>query len=176
MDIKSLTLVERAILANQYKLFSMLDKKNAKEHLANAQIFEYGYTGLYEEALEHISDEISKEVCDETNDILVMFKHIHKAINGLSKEQRNKLELHKIRFDGFDADNDEHYYFAKFMIRKKHFYEHFSSAKMNSGSLASLPRYRKMLPVYKLIIDKPDYSFGKRELKRLIEAVRGEEH
>ncbi len=172
MEIKSLTLIERSILANQYKLFSMLDKKNAKEHLANAQVFEDGYAGLYEEVLENMSDEISKETCDETNDILVMFKHINKAISGLSKSQRSKLDLHKIRFDGFDADNDEHYYFAKFMIKKKHFYEHFSSIKMNSGSLASMPRYKKMLPVYKQIIDNPDYEFGKRELKRLIDAVQ----
>ena len=171
MEINSLTLAERAILANQYKIFSFLDKKNAKEHLANAEVFEKGYTGFYEEVFENISDEISSDVCKETNDILTMFKYIRKGIHNLKKHERDKLNLDKIRFDGFDADNDEHYYFAKFMIRKKHFYEHFSSMKMNSQSLASLKRYRKMLPVYKSILDKKIYSFGKNELIKFIEVV-----
>jgi len=171
MEVNSLTVTERAILANQYKIFSLLDKKNAKEYLANAEIFENGFTGLYEEVFENISDEISVEVCQETNDILTMFKYIRKAIHNLKKNEKQKLNLDKIRFDGFDADNDEHYYFAKFMIKKKHFYEHFSSAKMNSQSLASIRRYRKMLPVYKSILDKKIYAFGKNELIQFIEAV-----
>jgi len=171
MEINSLTLTERAILANQYKIFSLLDKKNAKEHLINAEIFENGYSGLYEEALENISDEIPIEVCNETSDILSMFKNINKAIHKLGKKERAKLNLDKIRFDGFDADNDDHYYLAKFMIRKKHFYEHFSSAKMNSGSLASIVRYRKMLPVYKSMLDKEPNALGEVELKELIKAV-----
>jgi uncharacterized protein len=171
MEIYSLTITERVILANQYKIFSFLDKKNAKEHLANAEVFENGYTGLYEEIFENISDEVSKEVCRETNDILTMFKHIQKSIHNLSKSEKARLNLDKIRFDGFDADNDDHYYFAKFMIKKKHFYEHFSRVKMNSRSLASIRRYRKMLPVYKSFLDKQIYTFGKTELSKLIEAV-----
>jgi uncharacterized protein YfbU (UPF0304 family) len=171
MDINSLTVAERAILANQFKIFSFLDKKNAKEHLVNAEVFENGYVGLYAEVLENISEETSKEICDETNEILVMYRHIQKAIHALEKKERAALNLDKIRFDGFDADNDEHYYFAKFMTKKKHFYEHFSSVKMNSQSAASIIRYRKMLPVYKAIVEKQTYVFGKKELKELIEAV-----
>jgi uncharacterized protein YfbU (UPF0304 family) len=172
MEINSMTLTERAILANQFKIFSLLDKKNAREHLVNAEIFENGYTGLYGEVLNNISEEITKEICDETNDILTMFKYIEKAIQNLDKKQRSKLNLDKIRFDGFDADNDDHYYFAKFMIRKKHFHEHFSHIKMNSHSLASIRRYRKMLPVYKSILDRQIHVFGKAELVELIAAVQ----
>ena len=171
MEINSLSIIERAILANQFKIFSFLDKKNAKEHLVNAEVFENGYVGLYAEVLENISEETSKEICEETNDILVMFKHIHKTIHELSKKERARIHTDKIRFDGFDADNDDHYYFAKFMIRKKHFYEHFAGIKMNSQSAASIIRYRKMLPVYKSILEKKNI-FGKKELTELIAAVQ----
>jgi uncharacterized protein YfbU (UPF0304 family) len=171
MGIHSLTIAERAILVNQYKIFSFLDKKNAKQHLANAEVFENGYIGLYGEVLENFSDEISIEVCDETNDILTMFGHIKKSISKLGKSERAKLNLDRIRFDGFDADNDDHYYYAKFMIRKEHFYKSFSKMKMNSHSAASLLRYRKMLPAYRSIIEKQIYFFGREELEELIRAV-----
>jgi uncharacterized protein YfbU (UPF0304 family) len=171
MEIRSLTITERAVLANQHKIFALLDKKNAKEHLLNAEVFENGYSGLYEEVLDNISEEIPREVCDETTSILVMFKHIQQVVHGLDKSERLKLNLDRIRFDGFDADNDDHYYFAKFMIRKKHFYEHFSHLKMNSHSQASLLRYRKMLPVYRDLLEEQADEWGKNELAELIEAA-----
>lgn len=168
----TLTVYERATLANQFKILSFLDTTNAESHLTDAEIFENGYTGLYTEALQHInSEETSREVCKETHDILTMFRYISNAVDRLTPAEKAALDLNRIKFDGFDANNDDHYHFATFMIEKQEKYTEHSGHDINSHSMASMIRYRKMLPVYKTIVDNHIYDFGVNELQQFIDIV-----
>ncbi|MBN8699570.1 MAG: YfbU family protein [Bacteroidetes bacterium] len=168
----TLTIFERATLANQFKILSFLDTANTESHLTDAEIFENGYTGLYSEALQHInSEETSREVCTETHDILTMFRYISNAIDRLTAAEKAALDLNKIKFDGFDANNDDHYHFATFMIEKQEKYTEYSERDINSHSMASMIRYRRMLPVYKSILANHIYDFGVNELQQLIDVA-----
>lgn len=168
----TLTIFERATLANQFKILSFLDTANTESHLTDAEIFENGYTGLYSEALQHInSEETSRETCTETHDILTMFRYITNAVARLTPEEKAALDLKKIKFDGFDANNDDHYHFATFMIEKQEKYTEYADKEINSHSMASMIRYRRMLPVYKKILDNHIYDFGVNELQQLIDVA-----
>jgi uncharacterized protein YfbU (UPF0304 family) len=171
--MNSLTFFERATLANQFRILSFLDNVNSESYLTDAEIIENGFTGLYFEALQNIhSKEISSDICREANDILTMFRYISNAIERLTPEEKSNLDLNKILFDGFDANHDDHYYLAKFMIEKQSKYAELNNTVINSHSVASLIRYRKMLPVYKNIInDNYTLDFGINELRQFIEAV-----
>ena len=167
----TLTIFERATLANQFRILSFLDTANSESHIIDAEIFEDGYTGLYSEVLQHISQEKSKEICTETHDILIMFRYISNAIAKLTPDQRAGLDLQRIIFDGFDANNDDHYYFATFMIEKQGKYSEYAGQVINSHTKASLMRYRHMLPVYNEILTNNISDFGINELRQLINAV-----
>ena len=148
----TLTILKRATLANQFKILSFLDTANTESHLMNAKNFENRYTGLYLEALQHIhSKEISGEICTETHDILTMFHYITNAVARQTPEEKAALDLKKIKFD--------------FMIEKQEKYTEYADKEINSHSISSMIRYRKMLPVYRNILDNHTYDFGVPELQ-----------
>ncbi|HMJ47872.1 MAG TPA: YfbU family protein [Ferruginibacter sp.] len=166
------SLSERAMLANQFRILSLLQPNEAESYDEKAEIFESGYSGLYSEALSNIdTDEISDEICTETHDILTMFRYIKNAKERLSAAELAGLDLPKIKFEGFDGNNDPHYHFAIFMIEKQKKYEEHDPNGLNSHSMTSMIKYRKMLPVYKEILDAMIYDFSAPELQRLIDAV-----
>lgn len=172
MSLGTLTIFERTTLANQFKILSFLDTTNSEGYLTDAEIFENGYTGLYSEALQHInSDETSREVCTETHDILTMFRYITNGVARLTPEEKDALDLKKLKFDGFDANNDKHYHFATFMIENQEKYQEYADKEINSHSMSSMIRYRRMLPVYNYILENHTYDFGVNELQRLIDAL-----
>ena len=49
-----LTIVERAILANQYRILSIIDPKSSEAHSLYAIIFEKGSSNMYQHALKQI--------------------------------------------------------------------------------------------------------------------------
>jgi uncharacterized protein YfbU (UPF0304 family) len=173
MALDSLTIIERTLLANQFKILSFLDAANSQRHLVDMEVFENGYTGLYSEALQHIDpNETSRAICKETHDILSMYRVISPAIARLTPAEAATLDLDSIRFDGFDANNDEHYHFATFMIERKNLYAEHAGHDINSHSMASMTRYIKMLPVFNDIFShRHIHDLGVNELQELIEAV-----
>ena len=173
MAVDSLTIIERALLANQFKILSFLDAPNSQRHLVDMEVFENGYTGLYSEALQHLDpNETSRAICKETHDVLSMYRVISPAIARLHPAEADTLDLDSIKFDGFDGNNDEHYQFANFLIERKNLYSELAGNNINSHSMASLIRYKKMLPVFNDIFShRHIHEFGVNELQELIEAV-----
>jgi uncharacterized protein YfbU (UPF0304 family) len=169
--MENLKFTERAILANQFRILSFLDKDNKESHLVSAEVFECGYTGLYAETLQHIySEGTSREVCTETHEILTMYRVISSAIEALTPQEKESLDLQRIKFDGFDS-HDKHYHFAMFMIEKQQKYREHSEHDIDSHSGVSIIRYRSMLPVYKKLIKDHNYNLSVKGLQELIDAV-----
>lgn len=165
-----MTQIERTILANQFKILAQLDEGNAISYIRNAEILEKGIEGLYEEVIVS-SEKIPFDICKETHEILTMYRVIENATAKLKEEDRSELDLNAIRFDGFDANNDPHYQFAKFIIEKMDLYESFQGRQLNSHTMASMRRYKRMLPVHKALYSQTMSKYGFTELQKLIEEV-----
>jgi uncharacterized protein YfbU (UPF0304 family) len=136
-----LTKVERTILANQNKILAFLDKDKCDSYLRNVEIAEQGYESRYYELL-NTEEEVSKEVCDETTKILNMCWSIEQYIRD---QKPNEPDLNSIKFEGFDANNDPHYKFAKFILPE---YDNTEKWNLNSHNPNSLDKYKRMLRVY----------------------------
>lgn len=168
--IDTLTIVERQILTNQFKILARLED-NAEHHLVSAEIFENGYTGRYGDALNVGREETSIEVCNETEEILNMYRRIHTGIEALSEEEREGLDLDSIRFEGFDMNNDDHYFYMRFMVEKMDLWQEHNGRNLNSHTNASLRKYRAMLAHYRELMAQQNYNITRVELEQFIEII-----
>lgn len=174
MTPKQLSIFERQILALQFRILAELNKED--EHLSNnyekkSEILEYGYTGEYSEVFDVHIEEVSFEICGETNEILNMFRRIENTIDQLSDEEKENLDIEKLKFEGFDANNNPHYYYAKFMIEKMNKWQEHKNTPLNSHSEFPLMKYRKMLPFQELAFKENRYDLNIDDLKKMIEAI-----
>lgn len=144
-----LTNTERLMLVNQFKILAKLNEEDEESayYSKKAEILERGYEWYYDELLS--SEPLPREVSNETMDILDMFRQLDAYVDQLSPEQKANLDLEKLKFDGFDATNDKHYGFAKFIIEKDDRYNERKEMYLNSHTPTSIQKYRRMLPIYK---------------------------
>ncbi len=166
-----LTKAERAMLANQNRILAVLDANNSEDYLLKAEIAENGYEGLYEKLFDNLSEGISEEVCEETHNILTMYRVINNFIATLTPEQQQTLNLGRIEFEGFDANNDKHYFFMKFIVEKADMYDEYQNENLNSHSIASLRKYKRMLPVYNQALEANNYQLNMEGLEAILAAI-----
>ena len=165
---KNITVVERAILANQHRILSFLDDKNRDDHKVKVEILEEGYEQLYGDIFESIrEDALPLEKSVEVYDILDMFYQIEASVEQLPKGHEEGLDLEKIEFEGFDQNQIEHYYFAKFITEKKNLYQEFKGRIENSHSASTIDKYRRMLKVYNQV-KQPGKAISATDLQKLI--------
>lgn len=171
MNKIELTKTERLILANQNKILAFLDKTNADSYNNNVEIAECGYEGLYHQLFGVIGDNniISIAVYKETDEILSLFRLIKNSFEKLSKEEQEKINLSAIEFEGFDANNDDHYHIATFMVEKLGLYKEFKGMELNSHTASSFENYRKLLSYYKDVKTDYPFSFSYEQLKEMAE-------
>lgn len=167
---ETLTIVERQILANQFKILSKITDQN-EEYEVKIEILENGYTEQYYEIFEVDTEEIPVEICEETSQILNMFRRINNALDTLSEEEKEDLDLKKLKFEGFDAHNDTHYYYMNFMVKKMHLWREYKSENLNSQSSFSILKYRKMLEYQNYLLENDQYDLNKEDLKCMIELL-----
>lgn len=137
------------MLANQYKLLALTAKSDRDTYATNAEILLRGYTGMYHHIFDSVSEPQPESVTNEVHDVLSMFFAIDNAIDELSEEQKSQLDLDRLSFGGFDGNNDNHFGQAKFMVEKLDLYEERKGRKLDSHTSSSLPKYKKMLAIYK---------------------------
>jgi uncharacterized protein len=143
-DIK-LTLTKRLILANQYKILSNIDTKYADNYDSQLKIVEGGFEGLYPSLFEHISETThDKAIVEETYAILEMYRDLEPDLSNSKVPGADK-----IKFQGFDANNDGHYIIMSILTGDMGLYAEYDNFDFNSHSSHSLKMYRKLLPVYK---------------------------
>jgi len=145
--MSKLTKVERLILLNQYEILSKLSP-DSDYYEANIEILSSGYEYEYSSLFGAISEEpVSEEVCAETIEILNMFRFFDNAMHRLKEEEKEELgdAIKKLKFQGFDANNDKHYYYTKFMIEKQGKWDELHNIYLNSHNSYTIILYRKML-------------------------------
>jgi uncharacterized protein YfbU (UPF0304 family) len=164
MERTTFTVPERTILANQYSLLEKVDKTNEKRYTYLREIVECGYEGLYLEIYSQIDKPVTFDICDETYDILDMFRAIEIAKKNLTTEQLASINLNKITFEGFDFNNDPHSSFAKFIVKVSGKYLEQQKATFNSGSSNTIFMYRRLLKYYKSKIEGQIYTLTYTDL------------
>lgn len=172
MDI-NLTLIERQILVNQNKLLSLLDEENEKKYDLNIEILQRGFELEYDSVVNvYPEDQVTTHaICKETVDILQMYRIIYNSIASLSPEHKEQLNLEKIKFEGFDANNDSHYAYAEFMIEKQNKWDEHKDLYLNSHSTFPLSKYRRMLTAMNERLTDMKFDLDKEDLEYIINMV-----
>ena len=170
MEIKTLPMVERKILANQFRILSKIEE-NSEYYENRAEILEYGYTGQYHEVFEEMWDETTMEICNETSEILNMYRRIDNAFKSLKDSEISDADIQKIKFEGFDANNDSHYHYCAFMIEKMNLWQEHKDIYLNSHSQLPLMKYRKMLKCQSDILIDNKNDFDEADLIKLIGVI-----
>lgn len=172
-----LTVVERTILANQYRILAQLDNEREDEfgYAPNgfmAEALERGYEGFYDEVLvgERI---ISEQVKTETWHVMKMFVVIQNSVNRLTPEQKKTIgeeNIEAISFQGFNSNinHDDHYLMLEMFMKKGWFTEYMDRA--HSGTKMSIDNYSSLLRKF---IDSPDYDIilTPEQIQQLIDVV-----
>ena len=173
MKIKSLTLIERQILANQFRILSKVG--NDAEQVNNIRksiILENGYTGKYHEIFDVHEEEVPIEICNETSEILNMYRRINSTIGILTNEQKESLDLESIKFEGFDANNDKHYYYLQFLITELDLWQEHKDLYLNSHDSSTIIKYRQMLTVNNKLLKNNIFHFTYEHIIEFIEAIK----
>lgn len=172
----TLTIIERQILSNQFKILSKIAEMSeegeyeAQEYLRKSEIAENGYSGEYHEVFDVDSDEIPFEICEETSKILNMFRRINNAISELNDDEKAELNLKKISFEGFDGNNDPHYHYMSYIVNHLEKWGEYKDSYLNSHSSFTIQKYRKMLATHDRLL-KGKYDLNKGDLIEIINSI-----
>jgi len=166
-----LTKTERALFANQNRILALLNENNSADYIMKAEILEKGYEGMYDDCFEQIYEGVSKEVCEETHDILNMYRVINNLIASLTPEDQATLDLEKIKFEGFDANNDKHYDFMTFLVEKAGLYNEYQNAYLNSHSRILLDKYKMMYEIYQQQLKSNEHRLNFEGLRNIINGI-----
>lgn len=167
---ETLSIVERQILANQFRILSKIGN-DSQDYETRIEILENGYTEKYYEVFDVNTEEIPIEICEETTQILYMFRRINAAIDNLSLVQKSALDLEKLKFEGFDARKDPHYHYMTFMVDTMGIWPEYEAMYLNSDNDYQLSKYRRMLEFQTFLLDNEQYDFKKENLEHLIDIV-----
>lgn len=174
MKKENFSIVERQILANQFKILSQLAEEGsyeAENFEKKAEILKRGYTSEYSEVFDVNLEEVPTEICEETNEILNMYRTINNSIARLSEEEKEQLDLESIEFQGFDANNDSHYHYAKYMIEHLDKWQEHKDMCLNSHSRLPLMKYRRMLPIQEAAFQENRFELNFEDLQKMINAI-----
>jgi hypothetical protein len=156
----TLTKTERIILANQYQILALLDKKNATDYDGIREALEDNYPLAYEGFFDRFSDGLTLDECGFVNEVLAMFDAL----------QRTKVA--GTQFPGFDGNNETMFMAYARYIRKREGrfdYLEVGSADLNSH-FPSVDGYRRMLAAWER--HGKSYELTADQAKEILESRR----
>lgn len=164
-DEQTLSIAERTILCNQYRILQSIHKndKDACDHFKSLyEIVSNGYVCLYRQVFDHMSDEVPEDVTDEVYEILNM----HQAMYHAAEDAQDSDLQKDVKFYGFDANNELTYlHFAQHLTRDPNYYRVLQPV-VNSH-IPTLPRYRKMLSKWRSLNES---KLSTSEVRAILEA------
>ncbi len=153
----------RQIIFNQLEILKLLDPEQADRYGKQQQIVDRGFSHFYEEVLTVDKHEASSSMQQEVIDILNMFRALNRAIDdGWVPSDKDDA-----RFQGFDANNDDHYSFAHFLLDVQRRFDE-SAPNKNSHSSFSIEKYRSMLREWAKVGNK--FKLTEEEAEAIIKA------
>jgi hypothetical protein len=164
-----LTRVERAILANQYRIFEFLDPKQSDSYKWVREVLECGYELEYEQIFQEVYDDdnaLTKEECSEVVNIMAMFEALNRSYDTL--KDKSGIEKALIDFTGFDGNNEsKQMAFARFFCTAgSPRFQGLCKGDGFNSHMETLSRYRPMLVEWKRL--KKSYQLTKEQIKQII--------
>ena len=160
---------QRVILVNQYLILEMLYPEQADGFSRHRKALEEGYTIHYGDIAEFFYDDFPKDKCQFVLDVLDMYRSFVFSYNEM--EDTSGLEKEKIRFQGFDGNNEGHYraYCQHFIVdlerfqelKGEHVYPDFNShTPMNEYYRGQLEKWKAR---------QKDFRVTKEQLKEILD-------
>lgn len=143
--MNELTLTERMILANQYRILGLLDPSAADHYDLNEKIVTRGYTKSYWQLENDIEKEPMSEATGEfVYEILEMYRAIFDSNQALPSAAQ--LDAGVVSFRGFDGNHEsELKSYATFLLNDCDLYRELHNADHSYNSHAPMwPRYEAM--------------------------------
>ena len=164
-----LTIKDRLILANQYKILEALYPKEANEYAKHRKAIEQGYALHYSWTVEWFYDEMSEDDCQEVIDILNMYRAIW--FSYLAIEDKSGVEdEYMLKFKGFDGNEESSQYgYAEYFINDLNRFQELKYGEENrslNSHHSYINSYRIMLACWQ-DMGKP-YNMNKTMLKKLL--------
>lgn len=150
-----------------------IDHKFVESALNSDQLwaFEWEYQFLQDVNKPRENPKVVKEVVD----ILDMWSFLEGAFERLDAEQKQRVideaDLYggEVKFSGFDANNEDHYSVAVFMIGDLRRFNRFESRELNSHS-ESVPAYKRMLAVF--LPMRPGIEMGNMTVEQIVAVMK----
>lgn len=170
MSTIRLSIIERAMLANQLRILAALDSSNDPFKIRKAIILEKGYEYLYDEVFEPIKEGVPEHISRETEEILDMFRKFENSIPHLKEADKSGMDLVRLNFEGFDAGRDPHYEYMDFIVNEKKEYEEYKGNIKDSHFSGTLGKYRRMLKVFNEV-NHYNKALSKEDLQKIIDVA-----
>lgn len=102
-----LTLKERLVLAQNYRLLALQDPENKDHWERLEEVVAQGYTGMYWMLTEHFAEQsLPEETSDYIHEVLQMWEAIGFAVEDGVYVPEDDAERHSAKFPGFDGNNE----------------------------------------------------------------------
>jgi uncharacterized protein YfbU (UPF0304 family) len=138
-----ISLNDRIILANQYRILELLDQDSAGHHSNLRKALEDGYTLHYKDLAGGFGTELGEEECREVISILQMYRALSSSYEHLT--DKGEISPQQVEFPGFDGnDETKQFSYAGYLVDDLGNWREFQGRDLNSH-FAMLPRYRNML-------------------------------
>lgn len=139
---------QRLILANQYRLMSLLDSENTAKYARFETIVRGGFALELRELDKDFSN-ISEQECRIVRDTLEMYHALHISYNNLA--DKSAVTLHRLLFNGYCAVREWKYLnYLRFVILNEGKYQEFMRCEHGCDSQTPMwDKYTKMLDVWR---------------------------
>lgn len=148
---KTLTPVERLILANQYEILARLatSKREQQTYLSQRELVEDGYQFEYVNLFESQSPELPASRCGLVYDTLQMFHHIEILLENATEEELTELNRERLTFRGFDQEEPSTYLYGCYLSEQYGNFKGFSSSIKTRSLPGWEQQYGPLLAIYK---------------------------
>lgn len=167
MDTISLSLTERLVLANQFRILAALNPSESDDCKDLIEVLERGFSAEYSRVFTRFHREgLGQEDCNYVSEVLEMFWNLQDAYDQLGNKAG--LDDRDVRFPGFDGNNENAFLqYAKHLC-KSGFRGFRSSSSMNSHSQTTR-RYGLMLERYHSVPIARRRGLSAEEIRSIIE-------
>jgi uncharacterized protein YfbU (UPF0304 family) len=168
----NLSKTERLLLYNQYEILKLLhgkDKYMADEYERLQKIVGLGFKHEYEELTSCIQDELPDSRADFVWDVLQMFEVLEDSYKELTDSQREEIDPRRIKFSGFDGNNEAEYLmYVEFIVKDMGRFKWLCDRESLNSHMPRLSRYSRMLGMWEQVRSDEYSSLDLEQFKAVI--------
>lgn len=167
----TLSKAQRLILANQYTIMMLLDKKNAKDYESSREAVTSGYAAAMENLFGWIFDGLPEAGCSLVIRSMSMYEALQRSYKELGKQKATAAGINEsqVSYPGFDGNNETTYMaYARYVRGYEGRFDYLDTEDDCNSHRPMVARYRAMLPLWN---DEMEGSYGLTadQMKRLLE-------